>query len=86
MIVIKTYKKSLGKVIRKQRRALRMSQTELASHSNITQPHLSEIEHGEINAYLSSYNRIAYALGLKPSALFMLADSPQSKKNIKKWR
>jgi transcriptional regulator with XRE-family HTH domain len=66
--------KSLGGVIREQRKARRLSQEALADASGIDRSHMGKIERGERNVTLLNLAKIARALGSKPSTLLIKAD------------
>lgn len=62
-------KKSIGERIKGARKAAGMSQNELATKANISQPTLSTIERGAVVPTADSIMRIAEALGEAPSDL-----------------
>ena len=59
-----------GKRIKELREAAGMTQIELASLAKITQPHLCNIENGEIGVTAKTGTKIAAALGIKLADLF----------------
>lgn len=56
--------KDLGSLIRKRRRALKMSQETLASLTGTAQPNLSNIERGQTTATIETYIRLLNSLGI----------------------
>ncbi|WP_138473283.1 helix-turn-helix domain-containing protein [Poseidonocella sp. HB161398] len=54
----------LGELLRSRRRALKMSQTDLASLTGVDQGNLSKIERGQLPATLDTYFRLMSALGI----------------------
>ncbi|WP_446739766.1 helix-turn-helix domain-containing protein [Pseudomonas sp. TH49] len=60
--------KALGKRIRVQRKACRISQDALALACNIDRSYVGRIERGEVNITVEKLYRIAGQLSFKPSA------------------
>ena len=65
--------KALGEAVRARRKALGMSQEELADASGMDRSHLGRLERGERNVTLLNIARIATAVGVKPSELLLAA-------------
>lgn len=63
----------LGEAIRSQRRALGLSQEELAHRTGIDRSHMGKIERGERNVTLLNIERVATELQIRPSALLAQA-------------
>ena len=63
-------KKRFGKIIRKRRRALDMSQEELGGRADLNRGYISDIERGLRNPSLEVIDRIAKALGMDLAELF----------------
>jgi len=59
----------IGARIREARLALKMSQSELAEKSNISLPHISEIELGKADIRLQSFIRIIEVLQVSSDAI-----------------
>lgn len=55
---------TMGELLRSRRKALKISQQELASLTGVDQSNLSRIEHGKVPATLETYLRLLSALGL----------------------
>jgi DNA-binding XRE family transcriptional regulator len=54
-----------GELLRERRKALKMTQEELAGKINVPRPYISHVERGKSDVQLSSFLRIASALGLQ---------------------
>ena len=65
---------ALGRAIRDMRKAQKTSQEELAHRSNIDRSHMGRIERGERNVTALNLLRLADALKVPPSAIFLEAD------------
>lgn len=63
----------LGDTIRAERLSLERSQEELADASGIDRSHMGRIERGQRNVTVLNLNRVAAALGKKPSDLLRLS-------------
>lgn len=63
------FQQSIGSEIRKQRKALRITQQALAAKSGLRQSHVSRIECGEHTPSDLTVEKIARALGVKPSEI-----------------
>jgi len=61
---------ALGAVVRGQRKALDLSQEELADEASIDRSHMGKIERGERNVTVLNMIRIAKALGTDVSEIF----------------
>lgn len=59
----------VGRVIQRIREERKQSQELVSGLAGIGRTHLSAIERGERKPTLETFFRIAYALGMKPSAL-----------------
>ena len=54
-----------GELLRERRKELKMTQEQLANKINVPRPYISHIERGKSDVQLSSFLRIASALGLQ---------------------
>lgn len=61
-----------GELMRERRKALKMTQEELAERVNAKRTYISRIERGETDIQLSSFFRIIAALGIKLKPEFSL--------------
>jgi len=66
---VDAYRVSVGEEIRARRKALRMTQADLARKAGIPQSHVSRLEHGKHAPSYLTIERIAGALKVKPSQL-----------------
>lgn len=66
-------------VIRKLRLDLGLSQEELARKADLHRTFISMIERGQRNPTLDVLERLAQALGKRPSELLVLCESPPNK-------
>jgi transcriptional regulator with XRE-family HTH domain len=64
----------VGAAVRARRKALELSQEELADNAGIDRSHMGKIERGERNVSLINIIRIANALGCSPSEILSDAD------------
>lgn len=64
-----TLAKALGKLIRAERKACRVSQDALALACNIDRSYMGRIERGEVNITVEKLYRIAIELACDPSCL-----------------
>lgn len=64
-------KQRFGKAIRRRRRELDLSQEELAERAELHRTYVSDIERGDRNPSLENIEKLAKALGIKVSALFI---------------
>ena len=60
-----------GKAVRRRRRELDISQEELAERAGLHRTYISNIERGELNPSLENVERIAIALQMQISRLFI---------------
>jgi transcriptional regulator with XRE-family HTH domain len=60
----------LGKVIQSHRKALGLSQEELAEKAGLHRTYIGAIERGERNITLKNFYRVTLALGANISSLF----------------
>lgn len=67
----------VGKVIQRLREERKQSQELVSGLAGIGRTHLSAIERGERKPTLETFFRIAYALGMKPSALMQAVEEEQ---------
>ena len=65
-------KKSFGKIVRKRRRALDLSQEELGDKAELNRGYISDIERGLRNPSLEVIERIAKGLQMDIAELFSL--------------
>ena len=65
-------KKEFGRLVRKRRRDLDMSQEELGDTAKLNRGYISDIERGIRNPSLEVIDRIAKALGMDLAELFAL--------------
>jgi transcriptional regulator with XRE-family HTH domain len=61
--------KKVGKKVRKIRKQKNLSQEELAFRSGLHRTYISDIERGGRNVSIKNIEKIARALGIKPSEL-----------------
>ena len=73
-----SYLKAVGKAIAARRKALHMTQADLASIINMEVPNLSVIENGKSNPQILTLIRIASALNIQTQSLLPLIDQPLS--------
>ena len=66
-------KKTLGQVLKQQRRDLDLTQRELAHRLGVKASHIAYLEAGRRRPSLSLLGRLADVLGLKKESLFLLA-------------
>ena len=64
-------KQRFGKAIRRRRRELDLSQEELAERAELHRTYVSDIERGDRNPSLENIEKLAKALNIKVSALFI---------------
>lgn len=67
-------KRKFGQAVQELRQRLDVSQEELAARAGIHRTYLGDIERGNRNPALINICRIAEALGVQPSRLFMAMD------------
>ena len=60
-----------GRAVRKRRRELDLSQEELAERASLHRNYISDIERGDRNPSLENIQKLAKALDIKVSALFI---------------
>lgn len=60
-----------GRAVRKRRRELDLSQEELAERAGLHRNYISDIERGDRNPSLENIRKLAKALDMKVSALFI---------------
>lgn len=60
-----------GVILRDRRKELKMTQSELAEKTGIVRSYIARIERGETDMQLSSFLRIAHALKMEFSPVFM---------------
>jgi transcriptional regulator with XRE-family HTH domain len=68
--------KALGRAIATRRKALKMTQADLASIINMEVPNLSVIENGKSNPQLLTLVKIASALNIQTQNLFPIIEQP----------
>jgi transcriptional regulator with XRE-family HTH domain len=66
-------KKTLGQVLKRQRKILGLSQAELARQLGVKPSHVAYLEKDQRRPSLSLLSRLADVLGLEKQALFLLA-------------
>ena len=64
-------KQRFGKAIRRRRRELDLSQEELAERAELHRTYVSDIERGDRNPSLENIEKLAKALNIKVSDLFI---------------
>lgn len=64
------YSKRLGKVVYKKRKALKLTQTELAERTGVTEQTIRKIEHGNGNPQLSVLGPLIKDLQIDPMEIF----------------
>ncbi len=67
-------KTQFGVALRQARREHGWSQEELAEHAALDRSYLGEIERGQVTPTLSTLEKLASALGIRPSALILRAE------------
>ena len=63
-------RKLFGVNVREVRQARGLSQEELADEAGIHRTYVSQIERGVINASMTTIDKLAISLGVKPSMFF----------------
>lgn len=66
---------SIGKIIRARRKALKLSQEQLAERASLHPTYISEIERGKVNASVYCFYTIAQALGLEFADFLFLPEN-----------
>lgn len=75
----------LGKQVKKRRRALKLSQEDVAAKTGLSVPSLSEIERGIANPTLQTLEKIAAALDMSVAGLLDMEDrQPVPPEEVKK--
>ena len=69
-----TYAQAFGQALHLARTSRRMRREELALASDLSYPYLCQIEQGIKEPSMQSVRKIATALGVRPSRLFILAE------------
>ena len=64
------YSKRLGKAVYKKRKALKLTQTELAERTGVTEQTIRKIEHGNGNPQLSVLGPLIKDLQIDPTEIF----------------
>lgn len=67
---------SVGSVIRAKRKALSLSQVQLAERANLHPTYISEIERGKVNASIFCFQTLVQALELEFADLLHLPTTP----------
>jgi transcriptional regulator with XRE-family HTH domain len=65
---------TLGRIIRRQRESLRLSQEEFAESAEVHRTYISSIELGKVNVGIEVANNLAEALGMRLSELIRKAE------------
>jgi transcriptional regulator with XRE-family HTH domain len=68
---------SLGQTISERRRRLNLTQDELAERSGVNRAFISNIERGSRNPSIGAVASLAQALGMRPSKLLALSETPR---------
>lgn len=76
------YMQKLGKAVCKQRKWHHMSQEELAFQCEMNQGYISDIENGKRQYKVITLVKIAKALDIKPSILFIMAEGGDVEKAV----
>ena len=71
--------KKLGAVIRRRRKAMKLSQEEFAEKAQIHRTYVSDIELGKVNAGIGVVEKLASALGRPLSSLLREAEQEYNK-------
>lgn len=69
------YSKRLGRVVYKTRKALKITQTELAERTGVTEQTIRKIEHGDGNPQLSVLGPLIRDLQIDPSEIFYFQEN-----------
>lgn len=69
-----TYAQAFGQALNLARTSRRMKREELALRSDLSYPYLCQIEQGIKEPSMKSLQRIAEALDVRPSRLFVMAE------------
>ena len=69
------FRLAFGRAVRARRESLELSQEELGFRSELDRTYVSGIERGVRNPTLLIINRLASALGIRPSALLRSTES-----------
>lgn len=64
-VVPPKHRKSMGEVIRANRKMLKMSQEKLAEKADLSPTFISDLERGRVNVAVDTLLRIANALGIQ---------------------
>lgn len=72
-------RKLFGVNVREVRQARGLSQEELADEAGIHRTYVSQIERGVINASMTTIDKLAISLGVKPSMFFANWQPPKDK-------
>jgi transcriptional regulator with XRE-family HTH domain len=75
-----SFARALAQVLRAAREESGLSQTELATRSGLSQPHVGYLEQGKRGTSADSLKRIAFALGTTATELVSKAESASSKR------
>ena len=65
---------TFGRVVRRRRESLRLSQEKFAEHANVHRTYISSIELGKVNVGIEVANALASALGMRLSDLIRKAE------------
>lgn len=76
-----TYRKILGKNIRKYREIRGLSQEKLAEYSDLHRTYIGAVERGERNISIDNIGKIAKALGVNIENLFVNGEDKENEKN-----
>lgn len=72
------YSKRLGRAVYRKRKALKLTQAELAERTGVTEQTIRKIEHGSGNPQLSVLGPLISDLQIDPTEIFYLQESSET--------
>lgn len=72
------YSKRLGRAVHEKRKALKLTQTELAERSGVTEQTIRKIEHGNGNPQLSVLGPLITDLQIDPTEIFYSRENTEA--------